>query len=442
MLGLTVIVALVMSSSDGFVLELTPSFIDTIFTENVTLKCHPGGYTDIDGSFRSVRILKQDMTLNWTVVAEIEDDKENVAVYGHNVMTSGHVGGYMDTYLTIMWPIAVQDTLGTYRCDIVGFKVNQDFVWEKTEEIVISERNATVQEVYTLVKETNVEMKKEFLALSVRIDNIEDSLTNLTKIVKNSAEVNKNPDQNRLLLANLTNSLVQLSAVVGGLEGQLQSIMGSEVMQVWPGGSYGLPAPASGCPVSSNVPWSLSFRRHHTESSDINHDQVSPNNHLLQPVIEKNNSQNFVYQHFCMKTNSTTSSLWPRGTYCINRYKDCPLGFSSGLIEWDEEDSVSGSLWGGDLPTGNYYLTGSDIYYCCRDDSSPSSPVYFPRAKPFYLYRYKGTCQKIAGMEVSEEFILFDTENTNNGDRYSNSFHPDGYADNNVRIELCYYAPS
>ena len=94
----------------------------------------------------------------------------------------------------------------------------------------------------------------------------------------------------------------------------------------WPEGTYGLPMPKSGCPISrwrSNFRWHWGYRYHDTEDRRSNNQWSSPFD-LAGPYYKNN-----MYQKFCMKTKHTASDYnlpWPKGQYCILKKGKCPGG--------------------------------------------------------------------------------------------------------------------
>uniref|UniRef100_A0A2C9JKP1 Apextrin C-terminal domain-containing protein n=1 Tax=Biomphalaria glabrata TaxID=6526 RepID=A0A2C9JKP1_BIOGL len=231
----------------------------------------------------------------------------------------------------------------------------------------------------------------------------------------------------------------------------------------WPKGYYGLLRPATGCPREDTGKWRTGYKKIHTESSASFHvgdppvwrlhletsndsqdmgnlDAVSVSSHLSRPTLLKENGQNYVVLYYCLKMDRTSSNdtLWPNGSYCIDKKGHCPGGFQEGKIYIDEEDSFGnkGSVEG-DVP--DLFLS-STLEFCCRRDGDVDTPMKLPIRSPFYLYRYGGRCQQVREMDVVEEFVLIDSEDTNNNDQRYGAY-PDG-AQNDVRLELCYYVPT
>ncbi|XP_012944012.1 uncharacterized protein LOC106013285 [Aplysia californica] len=294
----------------------------------------------------------------------------------------------------------------------MGYDSNSDGVIGNSPVLLVVEDTVTATQVLHLLLREQAELQQEITDLQEKFAEQKD---------------------------NYTNTVNRLENVNGALEHRLT---GLEVQKrrAWPKGLYGLLSPNTGCPNNGDT-WGIGQFKIHTESSSTtNLNNVSTVNSIFHPIFGSSNSKLFMYQHFCVKANVGIWSDWPSGTYCINRYNDvCPDAFSHGYIQLDDEDVDRASQVNGIVPdiavNGSLYR----VSYCCRSDSPPGVAISLPTKDPFYLYRYKGVCQKVIGMTVSQQYMYFDTEDHNNGDGYENPIHPDGKADNDVLIELCFY---
>ena len=88
----------------------------------------------------------------------------------------------------------------------------------------------------------------------------------------------------------------------------------------WPKGTYALPMPDSGCPITSEFSWLEGYFRQDTEDTGPLSSWSSP----LHLKGEKKPNQ--ITQHFCVKTNKTGKRRWPSGEYCIYKKGTCPRG--------------------------------------------------------------------------------------------------------------------
>ncbi|CAL4155136.1 unnamed protein product, partial [Meganyctiphanes norvegica] len=167
----------------------------------------------------------------------------------------------------------------------------------------------------------------------------------------------------------------------------------------WPAEDYGLMKPISGCPLV----W---------ESGSVEQDTQSKNEHdseYLAGYVEKNR----IRKEFCMKVGHADGvGEWPAGNYCIYRYgHQCPIGFTTGLVNWEDRDLHEDNAHEGFLPDGDYTDRHTEINYCCRDDGSISDEIVLPTKDPFVLIRNTLECQKVAGMTAKLQYIKDDTEN-------------------------------
>lgn len=72
-----------------------------------------------------------------------------------------------------------------------------------------------------------------------------------------------------------------------------------------------------------------------------------------------------------------------------------------------------------------------------RSDGSAYSRIDLPTTKPFYLYKYTSTCQRVRGMTVREESIKTDDEDNQNNSNDSGS-HP--RKTDTTEVYYCYYS--
>lgn len=416
-------------------LTITPTRIEVGITEEVNLQCIFRGSASTSDlvSVTMLRILKETTPTNFEIYASIKDtdtEAQNTQ-FGPAANVTGFIGQLTSSYLSVTWRLATNSVLGSYRCDVIGFKQNQDFVTERSPIFVVKESNVTLQDVIDLVNREKVDLEKQLAAQKVYCD---------SRIAVVESEIDVKIADIRIDQENASHAFEdRLMAELKGLQADVKRLMDTGVLQYWPEGTYALLTPDSGCPNNVGAQWSSGYSKFHTESTDRNYDQTSVPSHLKLPTLERLGINNFVYLYFCVSPTLSPGADWPRGAYCINRVGPaCPGGFSSGSITWQDEVIGSASNISGAVPAGVYAANRTTITYCCRNDGDPNDPIYLPRARPFYLYRYNGTCQEVVGLKTTPEYVIFDTDNSNM-DAYENDFHPDGSI-NNVRIELCYYS--
>ncbi|XP_078338770.1 uncharacterized protein LOC111101591 isoform X2 [Crassostrea virginica] len=222
------------------------------------------------------------------------------------------------------------------------------------------------------------------------------------------------------------------------ISGETPTSLEIKLPVTWPSGTYGLYMPVSGCPTDP-ARFQTGYVTQDTEDRS-NSNQWTAGIHMQGPM-----SHGAITTRFCVRQTPETNDYnraWPRGNYCIAKKGNCPSGFASGYLHWDDEDVGNDNHHGGVLPDGTF-SSNTDIHYCCRQDGHPNTEILLPIDKPFYLQRFTSECQQVLGMRVQQEFIFFDDEDSANKDKCGGS-HP--YADSgcdhgNVRLYFCYYSP-
>ena len=430
-------------------------------------------------SVDEIHIIRKDTSDKWTEIAKLQANGR-VEKGITDVSVFGNIGfGLNGTFLKIYREHASEDDVGIYRCDAVVKDENFRLDVEESNLLTMSKHNLTLEEVSEISQRQIDNLQSDFDKFRL---NAQKKLARLEKSVKQLKNESQNQDDKsdddvtkedlnqlkeditRSVLANVSAQVDALSCsrltqclisdVIRDddtaqeeddlhLDGQQEDSNPEDQQETtvqspqphWPSGGFGLLKPNSGCPLTNlDAKWSEGYKKYHTESVDLNHDNVTYGHHLAKPALEVSQpGKHFVYMHFCVSNNvNSLDEPWPVGAYCINRVASkCPADFASGFIDFDEEDTEYEGTRHGILP--------DMLFFCCRNDGSPDTPVTLPNSMPFYLYRFGGKCQQVTGMQVTPERILFDTENSPNKDWYENEFHPDGkIAD--VEMELCYYS--
>ncbi|WAR01429.1 hypothetical protein MAR_007987 [Mya arenaria] len=177
-----------------------------------------------------------------------------------------------------------------------------------------------------------------------------------------------------------------------------------QIPVTWPRGNYGLMKTAAGCP-GAKVSWQSGWRHYDTEDLGSNNGYSSGISHFLAGSFASDD----IRTDFCIKTISSTTTydgLWPRGSYCLLKYRNCPNGFRDG------------------------------------SDGQSSAAMILPTDRPFVLMRYGGKCQTVYGMSVRDLYVHWDDDDLFNKDSAS-GMHPDDTGDgDNHELHFCYYQSS
>lgn len=200
----------------------------------------------------------------------------------------------------------------------------------------------------------------------------------------------------------------------------------------WPSGRYSFPEAREGCP--------LNFHRGCVYQDD---EDSSNANHFTNAQLVVGQFDSNMKLCYCTRLDAKPSVFkWQPGRYCIARKLDaCPsLGFETGELYWDDEDSSNDNRESGIPPDGRYD-SNTQISYCCRADGDIETPMVMPIDKPFVLYQYnRHGCQKVKDMHATEVILYTDDEDSRNGNRCSNA-HPydDNCSGRDHRVFMCYY---
>ena len=116
----------------------------------------------------------------------------------------------------------------------------------------------------------------------------------------------------------------------------------------------------------------------------------------------------------------------------------CPTGFTSGYVYWDDDDNLNKNGDGGRLPKGEYD-DNTKIYFCCKTNGDKDDPILLPSKSPFYLLAYESAkCQKVKWAVNNVEWIKFDTEHWRNEDDRGGAY-PYEAGKTHPTIYYCYY---
>ncbi|KAH9489481.1 hypothetical protein Btru_049369 [Bulinus truncatus] len=397
-------------------LTAKPTFVDSRL-DSVSLTCRVARSGAIYRTFDMS--IEKDIYMDlWIGYAKIIKGDAKVRIYQSGVTGTGSIGIPGVAANLVINITSTAGAKGRFRCVVNGSR--SDFTAIRGEakvEVTDSQGQCSCTEQFDKVLNrisSLEETSKRIISLETRLADAEKKLFALSSVDSHDALLGMDGD---LMLRSL----------------------------VWPEGQCGLLMPDTGCPSQgfSFIDWrGDGFRQFHTESTSVfNLDDFSEDIHLKRPYKKKNLNNNFILLYFCVNpedTNSAEGPAWPEGSYCIHKFLKCPDLFREGSIFFDEENINHESKFNDLLPSG-VYSHDTELNFCCRRDGDPNTPMYLPTSRPFYLYRYGGKCQQVSGMNVINEYIVFDTENSpENQDKYTRTYHPDGQL-NDVRVELCYY---
>ncbi|XP_012939566.1 fibrinogen C domain-containing protein 1-A [Aplysia californica] len=177
-LSVTVLTSLVLSSR-ACVLNVTTPEVVIGATANVSLECfNPHPTLDVSEVIL-LRILKYDHA-EWNSLAEFRGGVAEVRQRSKDeFLAEGRIGSIAESFLRVTWPVATNDTIGQFRCDFLGFTVQENVMWLKSPPVLIREKRAlTVELLGEIVEE------KEREALENMHSQKQDLLENITATVE------------------------------------------------------------------------------------------------------------------------------------------------------------------------------------------------------------------------------------------------------------------
>ncbi|XP_035826392.1 fibrinogen C domain-containing protein 1-like [Aplysia californica] len=150
--NLILVAALVMCSK-AWRLNVTSEEIEIGKTAQVSLNCfNPYQQPDIS-EILLMRIQKKQLS-GWFSVAELRDDDVDVRLTAKDVTATGSIVSGANSYMRLSWPLATNDTIGLYRCDVTILNSHGSVGWQKSLPISITHKSdVTVQILSEMVEE-------------------------------------------------------------------------------------------------------------------------------------------------------------------------------------------------------------------------------------------------------------------------------------------------
>ncbi|XP_005113520.2 techylectin-5B [Aplysia californica] len=181
-----ILAAALFLSSSACVLNVTTPEVEVGQTANVSLECfnlYP--IPDVSDIF-VMRILKWDHD-EWNSVAEIKSgDDAEVRQKSKDVFVEGKIGSVAESFLRLTWPVATNDTLGQYRCDLVSFTLQENVLWLKSLPLLVTRKgDLTVQMLSEIVEQNQ---NACFQQLSSQKQDILENITATAEVLEARSE--------------------------------------------------------------------------------------------------------------------------------------------------------------------------------------------------------------------------------------------------------------
>ena len=248
-----------------FQLSLSPGHVVNHVTKDVKLRCaHDGHNHSKLGDIARIRLLKKSVeSSSWQLMAEHREHADQPTTK-LDIQVSGKIDheSIGETFLEVMWPMAVEDTFGTYRCDVIGYlRDSEVMVSEMSRQLditaegvtaadmlllfgqvsneVSSVRNISIQVSDNLISlnekfvsidnESNIQGKRS-ASLSSQIDEIAD-LADTTKVETEASQtylesLGLDVESINDTLTTATDEMVVLEREATSMEGEIISVQG------------------------------------------------------------------------------------------------------------------------------------------------------------------------------------------------------------------------
>ncbi|KAK3775490.1 hypothetical protein RRG08_027245 [Elysia crispata] len=402
----------------SFALTYTSNGMYEGIADRVELRCARNAV--VESGIRELlwmRILMFSPDHGWRVLAEQRNEWSQPESHG-KVSSSGKMAPVGDSYLSLVWTNPSDRVIGSYKCLILGLNQHLSFVVDETPIVEIKAKKISEEALLDTILDTE--------------DNIRRQANSNSKEISNTAgKLDAHPVRSEQRFQAANGKIDKANLTVA-------SVMSDFLFpkEVWPAGTYALPKPESGCPADmAFYEGDTGYFTLHTESSsNLSENGHSKNSHLSRPILTSYSINNFLTLRFCVANGMYNSGAWPSGRYCIHKKGSCPGGLKIGYITFKTAALGNLDAAGGNKPENS----PSTMYFCCMTSGCSTTPIFLPTAHPFYLYKHDGRCQKVKGMEVTEEYVQVHTEPGS----AASSYHPYLPTDSSgrlVRLQLCYY---
>ncbi|XP_005097751.1 angiopoietin-2 [Aplysia californica] len=146
--------AAVLLSSQALVLNVTTDQVEVGKTRNVSLECLDNFPQPDNSEVVMIRVLKKDHA-GWNSFAEIRDDDTEVRPKRKGVLAVANKTLTVNSFLRITWPVATDDTIGTFRCDVISLTSWEGVNWQKSLPTFVSRKSDVTLQILSSIVEEN-----------------------------------------------------------------------------------------------------------------------------------------------------------------------------------------------------------------------------------------------------------------------------------------------
>ncbi|XP_012937330.2 fibrinogen C domain-containing protein 1-like [Aplysia californica] len=148
-----ILAAALVTPSKAWRLNVTSEEIDVGKTAHVSLSCfNPYQQQDIS-EILMMRIQKKQPN-GWHSVGELRDGDVDVRLTARDATATGSIVAGANSFMRLTWPLATNDTIGQYRCDVTFVNSHGSVGWQKGLPASITRKSdVTVQILSDMVEE-------------------------------------------------------------------------------------------------------------------------------------------------------------------------------------------------------------------------------------------------------------------------------------------------
>ncbi|XP_005105429.1 fibrinogen C domain-containing protein 1 [Aplysia californica] len=209
--GYLLLATAVLLSSNALLLNVTTDEVEIGKTKNVSLECIDDHIQPHISEVLMIRILKKDL-VGWSSFAELRDRDTEVTPKRKDVLATANKSSIAKSFLRLTWPVATDDAIGQYRCDVISLTSRGNVNWQKTLPTFISQKSDVTLKILNKIVEEN---KKDCLQrLQSQRETILDNVTTTAEENKRQCMLQKDD-----ILRNVTATVESLGV---SFEDQLQ----------------------------------------------------------------------------------------------------------------------------------------------------------------------------------------------------------------------------
>lgn len=387
---------------DCWLFKSSHSHVIPEVTTDVVLTCisdgSDNGKKHVDKVSR-IRILKMNERINaWETYAMKRNDGVTKLVSSDVIKMRGNIGNNPGSFLSIVWSVASERTVGMYRCEVDGYDPQHGMVIVNDLFITESVGNITAKDLLVMFKELNNEsgtIHKQLEEADASVKTLQDKMsTGVEKLRKQHVD-------------DYASFRKKMETLKHDFDTKSMRDFRSKIedsfyeYRHWPMGPMAMMMPKSGCPKG--------FERGglyvNLNTTPFGLPRWSHTSHLEVPYQLMGAS--FYWYHCVRNTPSAGGIPWPRGKYCFTTgsSNSCPSHFQLSVWTLTSTNRLSQNpftIFGSKVAYATFASSPAKltISVCCRNDGDVNIPIRLPFDKAFFMNRCSANFYKVKPIVV------------------------------------------